>query len=371
MCDFKISLRSGPQTIAKCVGVFAGYTLAEPEHCDLIDAICNIFFGSKKTRIGNAPTVEQFQEMANIIKPYVLGGLPIQALTPWGAAKGYSLDTDRLGVDMGDLLAVRRLTMLHEQISAIYPPGIVFNIFQEDITEGILSTAISTDLPVHIAEYRTGLMGLTKAFGIPANVINETILLARRGLNESDFLQQGRNNAGLFEAYWAASESTGVNNWADIAEYKNLQGLGWNGIIAPETRAYYMERILVERPDATPAQQAKQVCQYLGIALARYQLKMLHLGENRLIKLVFNGHPPGTPASQFMGRVQYKLKDSKSSNTATPPWVGYGFIEERPSGYEPTVISIRQMEGIKAYKATAQVESAFHCQEFRCDLLAA
>jgi len=346
--------------------------------------IASILFGSKKTRLGPAPTTEEFEYMANRIGHWVEIGKPIEILTLWGALKGYGLVQTRLDVDVVDIMGLKRYAGLQDQVSQIYEPGLCVKIVRENVGEIALSGE-SPDLLEKITPYKNSLDNLCHALSLAPHVrfVDESELLAKQGVAQKVFLKQGLQNAELLMNYWWSSASEpNSEKWPDLDTYHKLQENGWNGIIPQETRNHYFRRVSTEYPDMPDVEKIKQVCVYLGNALARVQCGIFNGSYEGAdgqiippIRTSFVPYPPGTPSALRKARVDFKVKDSKHSNTSIPPWCGYGFMQEKIGviTFEPTTI------GVNAYRAFD--ESMYHpvvmnlvgsngvAQTFRADVL--
>jgi hypothetical protein len=320
---------------------------------DVSESIARILFGTKKTRLGNAPTPQEMGTMAGRIQKWVEIGSPVEILTLWGAMKGYGQAEDRLDADIMDLIGLRRYADMQSQVAQVYEPGLCVKIVREDVGEIALSGS-SDSLSARISPYQTSLDHLCEVCGFADHIrfVDESQVLANRGVSQTKFLQKGKANAEVLFHYWVASlNEPDTTQWENLPEYAALQALGWKGTIPAETREHYMNRVATEHPTMPTAEKISQVCTYLGNALARVQVGMF-VGAYQdkdgkvipPIRTSFVPYPPGTPATLRVARVDYKVKDSKTSSNSTPPWCGFGFlIPTRGASiiYEPKMVGLR------------------------------
>ncbi|MDE1860112.1 MAG: hypothetical protein KGH72_00145 [Candidatus Micrarchaeota archaeon] len=339
--------------------------IREPERCgptrpDCIETaarqVSDVLFASRKTRIGCSPTEEQRHQMSERVARWIEVGAPIQVSTLWSATKGYGQVPDRVVADVADLLGLRRFEELHQRVTGIYAPGISIGVIREDITERILAGKIA-NLGMLTELYSRSLDGICDALGISGHIsfIDESRILGRRGVTAAAFIERAAENAGLIFDYWiASSRAPNSSKWHTLQEYKRLQEAGWTGTMPQAMRDHYIDRVSTEHPDATTEEKIGFVCKYLGTALARYQFKLfggstMDLSGNVIapIKTGFVPYPPGTDPSLGMCRVEYRLKDGKSSNNYIPPWVGFGFLSPLENGgYDTKVIGLNAFRSI-------------------------
>lgn len=310
--------------------------------------IAEILYGTKKTRIGGAPTTEELTDMMGRIARFVAVGAPVEIITLWGATKGYGLDPNRLGVDIADLLGLRRYACLNAMVKEVYPPGLLVRIIREDISEWVL-TSDTTGLDTKIKLYVGQLAALCLVMGQGQHITveGESDILGRLGITPAQFDSLGQRNTDRFLAYWDASASVAEQDRSSLPEHNALVGLGWNGTIPDATRGYYIDRASTEHQGASRRTLIGKVCRYFGNALARYQVGLYggrfrdRAGDITPLKASFVPYPPGTPVLQRKGRLEYKVKDSKNSNNTIPPWCGFGFLTQTQEGFEPTIVGVR------------------------------
>jgi len=333
--------------------------------------ITDILFGSKKIRIGPGPTDMQRRAMEERIARYVDAGKPIEISTMWGGLKGYGQTETRRAADLGDLLGLRRFEDLHCQILPIYPPGLKVTLIREDVTEHIMTMNIP-NLPQLIEKYSTSLDNTCRIFGISDHIsfVDESALLASNGVAPHEFIARANENAKAFFEYWVASSmEPDVGRWESLPQYKSLQELGWKGIIPEVTRQHYLERVGTEHPGASVDEKTMIICRYFGASLARYQFGIFRGSAKDVegnvidpLKASFIPYPPGTDSSLSSCRMEYKLKDSRTSKNFIPPLVGVSFFVASEGFYVPRIVGLRTYRNIPR-EAVEPLDIHIECEE--------
>lgn len=294
---------------------------------NLSGKIADALIGSKKVRLGSI-NPEQRMSLVNLIIPFIHHNYPIQMTTLWGSNKLYAADETRRGPDLADLFAIKRLVGIDESVRQVYPPGISFTVVRQDVGEYFINThepaakimaaneeySLATDELVNVLDDRGAI-----------KFVDESQIMASRGIRKAQLFSQALSNTAALRLYWDASNSLPNDERPKIPEYTALQKLGWSGILPNEAREHYLDRVDNEYGDINHSKKVDQVCKYLGLALAASQVKLYNFGDLKPIRTSFVPYPPGTPPA--MGRLEYKVKDSSTSNKTVAPWAGYGFIE--------------------------------------------
>ena len=313
-------------TCTKVETVVRGTMPREPttqEHGAL--GIFQILHGSGKSRIGSLPDPECTRELIEIISKFMERNAPIEMLVMWGATKGYSLDQSRREVDLADLLGLSRFAVMGRAVQKIYPPGMKIRIIDEDVGERSLSTRGQAALAEDIAIYATGLRNLARVLGGGVTVELESELLTSVGRTLEAFQELAREWGRMFRAYW---DSTDGEQDPDVhASRKTYQDLvqetGWKGFLLPDQRDFRIQRAWSAYPDLPRESVVDLCCQYFANLLVRNRFGVVRGSID--IPPIRGGFIP--PVGSNRGRITYKVKDSKGTNT-TPPWSGFGFVEE-------------------------------------------
>lgn len=310
------------------------------------EKIASIIFGSNKTRIGNAPSDEQRSFMIERVQRFVNVDAPIEMIAMWAAVKGFGHDPDRFGPDIMDLLGIRRFAMIANQVKAIYAPGMNIRLVREDIGERVLTNNFHS-LNQQISTYCNGVDLLCKSLGIENHVRfeDESDILSAIGIQESDFLNTGNRFAKAFNEYWIESEDIPAEKHYSIPALQWLiDKANWQGIITPDARSYYLDRARNSYPDLDYQGLVRMVCVYLGYAKARSHFNLLRgqVSDSSGIIPAIRGslvpYPKGSDPKLSLGRVTYKLKDSRTSNNAIAPWCGFGVAKKENSHFNPSIL---------------------------------
>lgn len=293
------------------------------------DCLIGAFLGSKRIRYGCLPSPANHSYLCALLDRYQAINTPIECTLLWGALKGYGLYDDRLGADITDVLAFRRLQQIDAEVRRFHKPGIRVRIFMEDVTERILSHEFP-DIDQRMAGYIHSIQSLAAASEMDIEVINESDVFGMFNVPLSDVIVRCLQNGALIHTYW--KESQNHPNPEALPSYKHLQELGWNGILPQVQRDHYISRASSEKPHFTPDEQIRSICTYFGNALARYQYRLMggrycdRHGELPPVKISFAPYPNCVGDSMRRGRVEYKTKDSKNGNAAYTPWATFGFL---------------------------------------------
>tara|TARA_B100000614_G_scaffold262909_1_gene300649 strand:+ start:160978 stop:162129 length:1152 start_codon:yes stop_codon:yes gene_type:complete len=329
-----------------CVASHLEPFVAPAEGRTVAEKISSIIFGTGKSRIGKAPTPDQQSFMVKLIDRFVKVGAPIEMLGMWSAVKGFGLDRTRFGVDVMDLISLRRFTSVADQVQSVYEPGMNIRLVREDIGERVLTGEPDT-LDEQIAAYSGELDCLVNMLGISESVSfdDESRILIERGATPDEFLALGREFTTKLVSYWFASDSLPEDAHYAMPEFQELEAaMGWRGALDQSMRDYYLSRAGNSYPSMTKPQLAEMVCTYLGYAKARGRFDFFRGtfedGEGAIspVRVSLVPYPKGTDASMMMGRVVYKVKDSRNSNNTIAPWCGFGAANRKDDGhYNPSI----------------------------------
>ena len=229
-------------------------------------------------------------------------------------------------------------------------------------------------------EYRWEFRRLIKTLGLGNFVepIDESDLLAKTGTAFSSFTDRVRHAAVVFMQYWKQLHERNVEDHDQLPAFRAAKELGLRGPVPKTQWRHYTDRVRTEYPDMPLEERAVQAARYLATAVTRAGVRSIH-GETEdkkgtipPIKASFVPYPPGTPASMFMGRVEYKVKDSKTSRKSIPPWAGFGFMRARDAGcYDFTAAGVTDLRsGIECDPVTVTIKREGREAKFRADVVA-
>lgn len=294
--------------------------------------VTDALIGSKATRYGPLPCLTNYNYLSDVVHRYVKKNAPIDVVVMWGAAKGYARFRNHLHADVADLLALRRMKKVNDEVRQHYPPGVVFRIVWENLTELMMSPLDLFNVNHAASTYRKGLQRLADGLGVGNDIaiVDELGLIYAHGGDPQKFIDQARAAGQLLYAQYLAGEASGWKDVEHTAEYQALQAAGWNGVVTKDKWDHYAARARNERPNDSHDSHVVGSALYLGIALARAKHRMVRPvvtdddGGIPPVKLSLDVYPPGTDEALYRGRVERKLKDGKASHRCVPPWAGYG-----------------------------------------------
>jgi hypothetical protein len=279
-------------------------------------SLCEALVGSKQTRMGTRPSSANLAHLATVCENCVAEERPIQFVTMWGGIKGYNQHDIRCA-DFLDLMALKRIMTLNEDVRRFHEPGIALNIFLEDFTEEVLGGYIEQT-------YHDTLVALIEAVGIAyIKIIKESTLIP------AGFADKAEENAKAI-----------MDGRADA--------IGWQG---PIPWSHYLERAATEHPTFSEAELRAKIAIYLGIAIGRYQYGILPRSD---LKLSFCPYPDTVPDSMRRGRLEYKVKSSKNSKKAVAPWTSFGLLRES----DWTSVSVRDLRSMNVTTDTVKINNA-------------
>lgn len=275
--------------------------------------VAEVLVGSRRTRFGPRPSADNMGHLVQLIQWHVDAGTPVPFLVNWCGAKCYSLRPPG-AADIFDLMAIERLNDLRQGVLEHHRPGVDCMLVFEDWTEERLTGNACQ-------HYALTLARMIRAAG--ATHVN---MVSERDLIPDGLAERAKDNAAALLA-------------------GDFGAVGWKGSI---DWPFYLQRARSEHPHEHDDQLRVRVTSYLGIALARYQLKVF---PTERVRLSFCPYPPTAPDSLRRLRVEWKAKPSGNSNKTTPPWAGFGCV--RPCG-ERTHISVNQARSCKTWQGETE-----------------
>lgn len=318
---------------------------------DMVSCLTEIIFGSRKTRLNNSPTPVQVEYMREAISKFTQLGQPIEGLTMWGSVKGYAQIHDHLSPDLLDIMALRRFCTIQHEVSSIYSPGIEYNVVLEDVTENLLSSP-TQHLKDSITIYKEGLQQFLDFFNLTSvHLTTESEILKKE---ETDFSCTAKTNADVLYKFWEILNAHQYQMNEEWPETKAIRNIGWRGDLPKVQWDYYFARSRSEFPDIPIEQRAASICLYFGISLARRQFNILKGKNNPPLKLSLSTLPPGVPEASYLGRVEYKVKDTHN-NHSIPPWAGFGRMTRNGPMFKPVMIGIGDARNQQAIQTTVTV----------------
>ncbi|HEY8153916.1 MAG TPA: hypothetical protein VII72_07305 [Myxococcota bacterium] len=298
----------------------AGAGGREADPARTAERIARALIGTRKSRLGSAPTGRALAELRRRIADHVAQGLPVDVILTWGPRKFHASRDDNR-VDLAELAALARLAAFQAEVRELHPPGLRYTLFYEDL-EGAF---IEGEEEAAFWPYGAGLVRLVNALGFAAGlrVIGTRGLLRRFDPAEVD-ARLAENHAHL-RAHWHGA-----------GDGEALARLGFSGGIDPESRRFYLERLdrlLGER--RTRDEKRDMVIRLFAAVLLHRQLDMFRVRPGLdPVKLSFLSLAGG-PASLADGRVDVRSISADLCKHSLAPWSAKGYLRRRLGAIQP------------------------------------
>jgi len=282
-------------------------------NCETVmEALVELFLGTKQTRIGPKPNPESVVKMRDVVRRAVHEQRPIPVLIAVASVKvpfGH-------GIDLAELSAMRVLSRLQFCAQQYYSPGFQFRLRIEDLTELMLS-GTADDVRQSISSYRENFMRLIRVLGYDFIVpVPESSMV-----EEAQLLDVARVYARQFFNDLVIADA--VND-----DGKNVAlNIGWEGGIPKHVREYYCSRYSALYPDRDHSDHLRMMADYFGTILARHKLGVI--GNDKSfqgrLEIGFNEPPPNAPA--ISTRVFYRSVPANQSSNNRPYWYAKGYLK--------------------------------------------
>jgi aryl-alcohol dehydrogenase-like predicted oxidoreductase len=311
----------------------AAPALATPDQ--VTDRVVALLVGSRKARLGPAPTERQRRVLRERVGPRVAAGRAIEVILTWGPHK-FAAPAEADVPDLGEAAAIERLYDLHRLVQSVYPPGLRYAVFVEDL-EGHF---IERPPPEAFAPYGDGLEALVRVLGVAdtIRVVRTSELVTRRGERRRAQALLDANYERL-QAYWLESERRGIPGSDHYESSRALASLGFTGIITEETRRFYLgrlDRLLGDR--RTREEKVDMVIRLLACVLMHRQLDLFRGGDGlEPVKLSFLGIAGGPPRLMD-GRLDIRTVLADVSRRSLAPWSAKGCLRFRTGRVLPALI---------------------------------
>jgi len=285
------------------------------------DRIARVLIGSRKTRLGPAPTGRALECHLRRIADHVGRGLPVDVILTWGPRKFHAGREDN-AVDVAELCALARLAAFQAEARRIHPPGLRYTLFYED-REGLFIEGEEDDAAFW--PYGAGLVRLVNLLGdsAGARVISTSGLLRR--------FDPAEVRARLAENYAQLRDC-----WHGAGDPVALERLGFSGGIDATSRRFYLgrlDRLLADR--RTPEEKQDMVIRLFAAVLLHRQLDMFRVRpELEAVKLSFLGLAGGPP-SLAEGRVDVRGISADLCKHSLAPWSAKGYLRRREGLIQP------------------------------------
>jgi hypothetical protein len=367
------------QKVYDCLTGLFPYSQEEPPPDSITgknpqERVWSALTGTSKMRIGKAPEGAAAERNLQKIEQMMGKGEPISLVSVIGTAKLPDGTPDQNHADLADFAAMQMVYMLDERVRAVYPQGIQVRYFYEDaVGDWLFGPNARESQDIYWEELQRMNTDLSASYGREViHLVKETNMLELTSVKTSpEFIKECRKVEPLFKAYleesqqlmddfiqnfttfesWdAARKNLGAeyaNFWEDFANqhlrgldsWKNLQAAGWNGLVPPEMRAFYVDRFATNANNSgsTIEELREYMAHYYASTLVKSRLKTPyldipgeeHFNPKQAVKLAFIGLAPGIPPD-FRDAIQMRavINDSKRGgiDNSTAPWRGKGGI---------------------------------------------
>ena len=198
--------------------------------------IMELLVASKKERLGAKPTPAAAAALRAIVLAYVQRGEPVPALSVCAPCK---LPDFEQPLDVAEMIMLRRLALLAEQVRRVYPPGLQINLRIEDLTVlSCMPQAMQPRLRPSIERYVQGLRDLNRTLGYEASIH----LVAESDLAvETEFMAKVAELSPLFRAYLDETNDAPPGH-EQFASYQALNAVGWRFDISAQQREYVAKK---------------------------------------------------------------------------------------------------------------------------------
>jgi aryl-alcohol dehydrogenase-like predicted oxidoreductase len=301
---------------------------------DRLGRIADLLIGSRKTRIGRAPSFAQRAILIQRVAAYVERGRPIAAILTWGPRKFRAEGADN-SVDVSELAALNRLAALHGAVADEYAPGMRFSLFLEDF-EGCY---IEDERPEAFSPYLCAFDRLVAVLGLDGIIRTvHTLDLVSNHECRARVHERLEEDRRAIERYWIDSERHGIDASRGLASYRAMEELGFRGPIGIETRRFYLQRLDRLLGDArSPVEKRDMTIRLLACVLLHRQVGMFDLHDGaEPIKLSLLPIAGG-PASLMDGRIDIRTLPTDVTKRCLAPWSSKGYLRWRGGRVVPAL----------------------------------
>lgn len=285
---------------------------------DLLEILTELLVGTKETRYGPKPKIENLFTIRKTIKIAIDQGAAIPILVPWGGRK---MDP-KLSLDVAEVSGLRQLIHLDTAIKQFYKSGLHIHLRIEDLNAKWLYKS-----DAGVDNYSDGMMRLIDLIKADTHIegIKESSMM-----KEEDYLKVSEGYGYLLEDVITALEVMPSLDVNTIPAYKELVEKGWVGTLPENQRSYYLNRYLQLYPLASLKHRINMLADYFAGSKARYDLNGRGEPDSSVgsfIQINFSHPVPGAPESIFGNTLYYRTIPESHGRTHIAPWRGKGFIE--------------------------------------------
>ena len=281
---------------------------------NLATTILNIMMGTRQIREGSKPGIDYQYNAKRTIEACIEGNKQIMVYLPSGPKKPH---LDGAYVDLAEYWFITILGQIADKISAIYAPGIRFNIIAEDASMELFEP----EIPLKAATaYITKFNNLVRVLGYSNSVvvIPESKFVTAQALLETGYEIRNTMTSYLTMAYASVMKS----DIDSMSKYMTkLNELGWQGDITRETLDYYYYNFSNNYPGKSRNELIEAISLYLSTSYARYKLGVRPDGiiasnAKRVPGVIWGKH----------NRIYYRTVPLCKTKTNIPFWRARGVI---------------------------------------------
>ncbi len=263
--------------------------------------------------------------------------IPIPGEMLWSPKKHWVVAANS-DVDLAELTALNTLLAVHNNVRAIYQPGLTFTLHAEDI-EFEFMEGVECELKESRNRYIGGLRRTIQALGLED--VFSVVRISEKAKDQEEiraWFSQMEENYRVLEAYWYESEEKGIAGHEAYPSFRALQRLGWHGAIPEEMRNHYLRRLTSVRDEPIGDKVSMILRNFSGILL-HHQKHLLDTGsEVEPVKFSFIPPAPGAPAQLSKGRIDLRFvaRSICSLVGSAGPWSTKGYFRRRHGKVLPT-----------------------------------
>lgn len=287
----------------------------------VMESVTAAMLASSKVRFGPTPSPESLVAIRKVISTSINDDQPIPVLCPWGSKK-----PSNTGIDIAELGGLKTLACLQKRVTAHYTPGIQINLRIEDIGGYYLFADEGDDARKSSEHYVADFAKLIRILGL--DFIN--IKFESEMMDEVSYTNVAEQIRPVLTQYMTETDAYGMASISELESWKQLELLGWKGVIPMEQRDYYRERYAKLYPGIGIREQTNKLATYLAGSLARYKMKATGIEEQwgaNFIQLNFAPPAPGTPAAIGDRRIYYRTLPEQMARTHLPAWRARGYLK--------------------------------------------
>lgn len=287
----------------------------------LLDILTDAVVSTSKIRFAPIATPEILVSIRQTISNAIRNELPIPVLTPWGSRKAVS----GYIVDVAELSALRQLQCLQLRVKQFYEPGVDVRMRMED-TSGFWLFGQTEDIARETQQYVVDMENLIHVLDFDSfiHAVRESQIF-----DTAEYYRTAESIMVPMLEYLKVTDRDGFSNYAHLESYKELERLGWKGMISAQQRDYYRNRYHTAYPGLTADEYTRKLANYFSGSLAR--IKLNGTGARRdwgsdYLRVTFVNPIPDAPEHLTMKNIYYRTIPKSFTREHMPPWRSRGYV---------------------------------------------